>query len=274
MWYLLAASLFFLSFHRPASLLLLIITLAMAVANQTLALPGITAVLLLGSLALYRGVKRDQTRFALPAEIILVVGSLALMLHLLPGFNNLAIVKAVNVGPESAPFSFYFNFDKALIPFLLLGCLPTLLKRPAAPPMNALWWLVLMLAMPLLLLLATLAGGLKVELHQPAFLGAFMLANLFFVSLAEEALFRGYLQQRLTQRLGNLWGLLAAALLFGLAHYAGGPLLIFFATLAGIIYGLAWLWSGRVWVSTLVHFTFNMLHLLLFTYPLWQHPPG
>nr|WP_024966449.1 CPBP family intramembrane glutamic endopeptidase [Pantoea sp. IMH] len=274
MWYLLAASLFFLPFHRPASLLLLIITLAMAVANQTLALPGITAVLLLGSLALYRGVKRDQTRFALPAEIILVVGSLALMLHLLPGFNNLAIVKAVNVGPESAPFSFYFNFDKALIPFLLLGCLPTLLKRPAAPPKNALWWLVLMLAMPLLLLLATLAGGLQVELHQPAFLGAFMLANLFFVSLAEEALFRGYLQQRLTQRLGNLWGLLAAALLFGLAHYAGGPLLIFFATLAGIIYGLAWLWSGRVWVSTLVHFTFNMLHLLLFTYPLWQHPQG
>lgn len=274
MWYLLAASLFFLPFHRATSLLLLVITLAMAVANQTLALPGLIAVVVLGSLALYRVIKRDQARLALPAEIILVAGSLALMLHLLPGFNNLAIVKAVKVGPESAPFSFYFNFDKALIPFLLLGCLPTLLKRPAAPPKNVLWWLVLMLAMPLLLLLATLAGGLKVELHQPAFLGAFMLANLFFVSLAEEALFRGYLQQRLTQHLGNLWGLLAAALLFGLAHYAGGPLLIFFATLAGIIYGLAWLWSGRVWVSTLVHFTFNMLHLLLFTYPLWQHLPG
>ncbi|WP_428944774.1 CPBP family intramembrane glutamic endopeptidase [Pantoea sp. FN060301] len=272
MWYVLAASLFFLPFHRAASLTLLAITLGMAIWNQTLALPGIGAVAVLGGLAVYRVVKRDNARLPLVCEIVLVAGSLALMLHLLPGFNNQAIVNAVKAGPESAPFSFYFNLDKALVPFLLLGCLPTLLKRPASLPKNGLWWLVLVLAMPLLL--ATLAGGLTVELHQPAWLGAFMLANLFFVSLAEEALFRGYFQQRLTQRLGNLWGLLGAAILFGLAHYPGGPLLIFFATLAGMIYGLAWLWSGRVWVSTLVHFSFNMLHLLFFTYPVWQHPPA
>ncbi len=53
----------------------------------------------------------------------------------------------------------------------------------------------------------------------------------------------------------------------------GGLLLVLFATMAGVIYGLAWLWSGRLWVATLVHFSFNMLHLLLFTYPFWQHIP-
>jgi membrane protease YdiL (CAAX protease family) len=29
-----------------------------------------------------------------------------------------------------------------------------------------------------------------------------------------------------------------------------------------------------VWVATLVHFSFNLLHLLFFTYPLWQRLPG
>lgn len=105
----------------------------------------------------------------------------------------------MKVGPQSAPFSFWYNFDKAVVPFLLLGCIPTLLKRPASPPANRLWWLVLLLSMPILLLVATLAGGLDVELHLPEWLGAFMLANLFFVSFAEEALFRGYIQQRLSQ---------------------------------------------------------------------------
>ncbi|SQL02415.1 CAAX amino protease [Pseudomonas aeruginosa] len=43
-----------------------------------------------------------------------------------------------------------------------------------------------------------------------------------------------------------------------------------FAGLAGLIYGLAWLWSGRLWVATLFHFGLNLTHLLLFTYPLYR----
>ncbi|MDF5804597.1 CPBP family intramembrane metalloprotease [Pseudomonas aeruginosa] len=67
------------------------------------------------------------------------------------------------------------------------------------------------------------------------------------------------------------WPALAlASALFGLAHFAGGPLLMLFAGLAGLIYGLAWLWSGRLWVATLFHFGLNLTHLLLFTYPLYR----
>ncbi|KQN64115.1 MULTISPECIES: CPBP family intramembrane glutamic endopeptidase [unclassified Erwinia] len=270
MWYVLALSLFFLPFHLSSALVLLAVALVVAVFSHVLLPPAIVALLVLGGVALWCGCHRQRTQFALPGEILLVVGSVALMLHMIPGFNNALVVSGVQAGPQSAPFSFYYNLDKALIPFLLLACLPTLLKRPSCPPANALWWLVLLLAMPLLLLAATLAGGLRVEPHWPEWLGAFMLANLFFVSLAEEALFRGYIQQRLSQLLGNKQALLIAAALFGLAHFAGGLLLVFFAFLTGIIYGLAWLWSGRLWVSTLVHFAFNLLHLLFFTYPVWQ----
>lgn len=270
MWYLLAFSLLLLPFYLGSSLVLLALTLVIALFNHTLLPQGALALLVLGGVAVWCGCHRQRTPFALPGEILLVVGSVALLQHMIPGFNNQLIISGVQAGPESAPFTFYYNLDKALIPFLLLACLPTLLKRPAHAPANPLWWLVLVLSMPLLLLAATLAGGLSPELHWPEWLGSFALANLFFVSLAEEALFRGYIQQRLSQLLGNKSALLIAAALFGLDHLAGGPLLVFFAFLTGIIYGLAWLWSGRLWVATLVHFAFNMLHLLFFTYPVWQ----
>ena len=270
MWYVLALSLLFLPFNLSSALVLLAVALVMAVFSHVLLPPAILALLVLGGVALYCGWHRQRTQFAVSGEILLVVGSVALMLHLIPGFNNHLVVSGVKAGPLSAPFTFYYNLDKALIPFLLLACLPTLLKRPSSAPANPLWWLVLVMMMPLLLLVASFAGGLRIELHWPEWLGAFMLANLFFVSLAEEALFRGYIQQRLSQLLGDKRALLIAAALFGLAHFAGGLLLVFFAFLSGIIYGLAWLWSGRLWVATLVHFAFNLLHLLFFTYPLWQ----
>lgn len=91
---------------------------------------------------------------------------------------------------------------------------------------------------------------------------------MLFVAFAEEALFRGWIQQRLTRWLSAAPAMLIASLLFGLAHFSGGPLLMFFATLAGMIYGLAWMWSRRLWVAVLFHAGFNLCHLLFFTYPL------
>lgn len=73
-----------------------------------------------------------------------------------------------------------------------------------------------------------------------------MLANLFCVSLAKEALFRGYIQRRLGQRTGGLLALFITALLFGLAHLQSGLLMVIFAALAGLVYGLAWKWRGRL----------------------------
>ncbi|CCG88989.1 CPBP family intramembrane glutamic endopeptidase [Erwinia piriflorinigrans] len=270
MWYVLAASLLLLPLYQRGAMILLLVALGLAISNQTLLAPGIIALVLIGIVALYCRWQKKPGPFSLAGEFILVACAVALMLHLIPGFHNLPIVSGVQAGPQSAPFTFYYNLDKALIPFLLLAALPGLLQRPAKAPSNPVWWLVLLMSMPLLLLAATLAGGIKVEPHLPEWLGAFMLANLFFVSMAEEALFRGYVQQRLSKLLGDKPALLIAALLFGCAHFSGGLLLVLFATLAGIIYGLAWMWSGRLWVATLMHFSFNMLHLLFFTYPVLQ----
>lgn len=271
MWIILAGALTVLSPAKRLAVLLLLLATIMGLFQDVLDWPALA---ILGAIALLAWVRvENPTNRAvlLISETLLVLIAGGLFLHLLPGFNNPRQIEEMQVGPHSQPFSFYYNFDKALIPFVLLAALPTLFRTQKFPAPHKILWLLLLAAIPLLLYVAVLLGGLAIEPHWPDWLGSFMLANLFFVSLAEEAFFRGYVQQRLRQKIGGVAALLIASVLFGLAHFPGGMMLVVFATLAGLIYGLAWHWSGRVWVATIVHFLFNMTHLLFFTYPALQH---
>lgn len=271
MWIILAGALAALQPAKRLSLLLLALATALGVYQNVLDWPVTLVFAAVAALVAFRIYDRRSRVWQGISEVLLVVMAAALLLHLIPGFNNPRQINAVQVGARSLPFSFSFNFDKALIPFLLLACMPTLFKAEAHPPRTPLLWLVPVAAIPLLLVSAVGLGGLAFEPHLPDWLGAFALANLFFVSLAEEAFFRGYLQQRLRQKWGGTIALVATALLFGVAHASGGVLLMIFAGLAGLIYGLVWHWSGRLWLATACHFALNMVHLLLFTYPALMH---
>lgn len=268
MWYLLATSLATLSFNRYLAYCILMLASFIGWREEVLELPALIfiAIIVAGgaSVALTR---YDSAKPRYWLEGLCVVIAVALVLHLLPGFNNPKVLDAITLGPLSIPFSMYFNFDKALVPFVLLTGMSTLFVSKPLLRAGVTRWGLLVLSVPALLMIAVALGGLKVEPHAPQWFAQFALANVFFVSLAEEALFRGYLQQRLSQICHPLVALLIASLVFGLMHYAGGVLLIIFATLAGVIYGLAWMWSGKLWVATLFHFGFNCVHLLFFTYP-------
>jgi len=272
MWIILAGALAALQPARRLALLLLALATLLGFYQDVLAWPALLLFAVTAGVVACRIYDRDHHRRQMLTEAVLVLIAIGLFLHLFPGFDNPRKLDDVQVGARSVAFGFSFNFDKALIPFVLLACLPTLFRAPASPPRyKLLAALALVAAVPLLLYSAVLLGGLAFEPHFPAWLGTFMLANLFFVSLAEEALFRGYLQQKLTLALGGIPALLLSALLFGLVHLSGGLSLVIFATLAGLLYGLAWHWSGRLWISTALHFALNITHLLLFTYPALHH---
>ena len=88
--------------------------------------------------------------------------------------------------------------------------------------------------------------------------------------VSEEALFRGLFQTRLvdaTARHG--WSahpaILLTALVFGLAHVAGGLDFVPLATLAGIGYGYAYHVTRRIEAAILCHFSVNAARFLLFT---------
>lgn len=200
------------------------------------------------------------------ALTLVLLWSLALTLHLVPGFDNLKVLDRVQAGPASVPFTLYLNLDKPLIFFGLLLAWPALLGPGGAIRWRPLALLILPLAA--LLIAAWQLGALKPEVGLPHWWWLFAFNNLLFTCAAEEALFRGLIQQGVASRSKPWLGLLVASLLFGAAHLAGGPLLVLFAALAGACYGLAFLLSGRLGVAIAIHFLFNFAHLALFTYPL------
>ena len=200
------------------------------------------------------------------ALTLVLLWAMTLTLHLVPGFDNLKVLDRVQADPASVPFTLYLNLDKPLIFFGLLLAWPALL----GPGGTMRWRPLALLILPLAALLITAwqLGALKPDVGLPHWWWLFAFNNLVFTCVAEEALFRGLIQQGVASRSKPWLGLLVASLLFGAAHLAGGPLLVLFAALAGACYGLAFQLSGRLSVAILLHFLFNFAHLALFTYPL------
>ncbi|GAB1044671.1 MAG: CPBP family intramembrane metalloprotease [Shewanella algae] len=203
------------------------------------------------------------------AQGLILLSAVALTVHLLPGFDNLKLLDKVQASSGSAPFSMYLNLDKPLSLFLLLLAWPLVAGTPKSLPRRKIILLALLFAAtPALLGLASLSGAIHWDPKLPGWWWLFALNNLLLTCVAEEVLFRGALQQYLVKRGGALLGVTVASVLFGLAHLAGGWTLVLFAALAGVLYGLVFQLSGRLWLAALCHFCLNFCHLLLFSYPM------
>jgi membrane protease YdiL (CAAX protease family) len=116
-------------------------------------------------------------------------------------------------------------------------------------------------------------GHLAFDPKLPSFALAFLAINLLFTCVAEEAFFRGFIQERLANVLSSRWQWLAVAVssaLFGLAHIAGGILYMSLATILGVGCAIAYSKTRRVEAPILVHFSFNATHFLFLTYPFLQ----
>ena len=102
------------------------------------------------------------------------------------------------------------------------------------------------------------------ELVVPLFAGCSVgqLALLSLVAgFAEELLFRGLIQAELGNWLSPVIGLVAASLLFGLAH----PITVAYAavvTIAGFYLGGLWLWSGNLLIPIVTHAVYDFVALV------------
>lgn len=125
------------------------------------------------------------------------------------------------------------------------------------------------LLLPISLALALLFANVEYSFLQPeAMIPLWNPQNLFvlsvvmllFVSLAEELLFRGILQQSFEESLGTIPGLLLASILFGVVH-SGYALLpeIGYAVGIGLILGLLYDWTESLALVTIVHGTANVV---------------
>jgi membrane protease YdiL (CAAX protease family) len=211
----------------------------------------------------------------LSASVILLL-SVGFMLHRVPGFNNPQVITATKFSTDAIPFTLYLNYDKTLIGLFLLGWCHVRISRAGE------WIETLRKTLPiaagliaLMMVLSVAAGYVRFDPKFPEKAWLWMGANLLFTCVAEEALFRGFIQAQLQRlwentRHGQLLALTAAALLFGLAHAAGGVMYVILATIAGLGYGWVYQRSGKIEASILTHFTLNAVHFFGFTYPALQ----
>jgi uncharacterized protein len=101
-----------------------------------------------------------------------------------------------------------------------------------------------------------------------------ILIMAFLPALCEEALFRGGLQNFLTRATKNIWiSVIIVSILFSLAHFSFYGFLP--RVFLGIVLGLIYYFSGKLWLSILAHFANNALAItVVYIYKMQGKPIG
>nr|WP_308286053.1 CPBP family intramembrane glutamic endopeptidase [Burkholderia catarinensis] len=204
-------------------------------------------------------------------NVVFCVIAVGLFQHWLPGFDNLRVIQAARLTPDAAPYTMYLNFDKPLVAFWLVLAYPWVRPEKSLST-RAIAVVVACAATSVVCFsIAWWAGVIAWAPKWPHFAWLWVLDNFLLVAFAEEALFRGYIQAGATRLMraqpnAGWLALVAGAVLFGLAHYQGGALLVLLAGLSGIGYGLAYR-AGGLQSAMLAHFGVNLVQFGLLTYP-------
>lgn len=284
-FFLLAISIITLFIKPKLSWYLFVVTLVTGFILKAIDATGILIIVALLTLSFYsrtssiapiRGEGHSKST-NLPIGLFLtatvICGCFALAAHLFPGFNNFQVLDDVTKNGQSTSFNLYLNFDKPLIIFILLLSMPSIIHSNKSQSLlnvdsSQRLFYVIILGFILLFTLAMSFSLIEYAPNLPQWWWIFAINNLVFTCISEEVLFRGFIQRKLCHVISPIIGLTMTSLLFGLAHFSGGVSYILVATIAGFLYGLVYLKTGKLSLAILTHFCLNMIHLSLFTYPL------
>jgi membrane protease YdiL (CAAX protease family) len=192
--------------------------------------------------------------------------SVALSLHLMPGFHNIQI--------SSHP-SFWLNFDKPFIGlFALAFSIPLIASRTRLREVLTKTAPLTFLGIAAIMAIAIFGGLVSWDPSIPLSL-LWIPVNLVLVTIPEEAFYRGFIQHELFKWLGGrgipagLGAVLLTSLLFTLLHVGWAPSVPFLALVfvASLIYGGIYQYTKAIEASIFCHFLLNLTHFLFFTYP-------
>ncbi len=261
--------------HRPRWVMLAALLVAAIAGFASGILSGPAGIWILGLATAVWNFRRTDapSQRALTFVAAAVLAGL-LAAHALSGFQNPVVLRGVVLSTGALPFTQYVNFDKTIAGVLVLaiGWFAPLRSvgdwraalRSAAPVAGATIGVVMTASLAL--------GFVRFDLRWTPLFWVWAPINLLLTCVSEEALFRGFLQRELGAALaGRAYAasiaVAVSALVFGLAHAAGGWRYVLLSTLAGTGYAVVYQRSGRVEMAILTHFAVNAAHFLLFTYP-------
>ena len=206
----------------------------------------------------------------LVAHAVVVAFCAGFFLHVVPGFNNPRVIDTVLIGEGAPPIRGYLNFDKGMAGVLLLGLyVPERVRNDdAARRFTAFAWrFVIMVG--IVVTVAMASGYARWDPKFPDWWALWVWSMLVLTALPEEAAFRGVIQEQIGRYVpGAPWiAIIAAGVLFGLAHAAGGSLYVVVASLAGVGYGWIYASTRSIAWAIVAHAGLNAIHFFLFTYP-------
>lgn len=205
--------------------------------------------------------------------VILIAVAVALGAHRLPGFESLPVLVSSYIGHSGIAYSLHLHFDKAVVGLVLLGFSPYLIRHGKEwLTLLRATWVPAVVTVVVVISLALVSGYVRFDPKWTSVFWIWAVINLLVTCVSEEAFFRGFLQRHLAQALrarrhGELVALGVCAILFGVAHYAGGVHYVLLASIAGFGYGWVYMTTRRIEAAILTHFVLNSAHFLLFSYP-------
>lgn len=193
-------------------------------------------------------------------------------MHILPGFNNLCILKNVHISSDAIPFTSYLNYNSLVLTYFILifsseiNLLNRLNKILPTLKAGVLYGLIAVL---ILLPISYTFSFIRYDFKLTNYTLIFIFVNLIFTCIPEEIFWRGFIQTKIQKYTNSIVSVLITSLIFASIHiiFAG----IFFATLAfiaSIIYGLAYIKTKRIEVSIICHYLVNVGQFIFFTYPI------
>lgn len=208
--------------------------------------------------------------------LVAVAISVGLTFHFFPGFHNWKVASQLILGKDALPYDFWIKFDKPFIGiFLLAWFIPLAQSRAQVVNILKKALPLSVLGVGLLIVLSLCLGVVKWDPKFTPYLFIWPFVNLFFVTIPEEAFFRGFVQEELHQyfnpltRMASLWAVIVTSLFFMLLHVAWVQDLTFLSLVfvAGCVYGAIYQYTRAIEASILCHFLLNLTHFIFFTYP-------
>ncbi len=222
------------------------------------------------------GLKLPTKRFLhLFSSLTLAIVGVGMMTHMIVGFNNFLLLSNQTIGSSTTAINLYLNFDKLSLAVLLLGLWVPLVKTKED------WKHTFLISIPwlafsafILIAYSLSTNLLALDIKIPSSTIIFLIVNLFFVVIPEEAFYRGFLQNEITKNLPNKAGPILAILvvssLFALIHifFISNLSYIIAAFIGSVLYGTIYQFSKSVESAMITHFGVNVIHFFFFTYPI------
>lgn len=197
---------------------------------------------------------------------------LALGFDAIPAVPDWILLSNVQVSESSALIDIELSIQKLLLGVALCFCLPSLVSSSRSfHYQNA---AISFLGAVIFVTTCAVVMDLKWQVNNLSALPYFLVTNTV-VAFAEELFFRGFILGALLWFLPNktlyrMVALVISALVFGVAHVAGGEWFVLVAIVAGLLYGAVYLLSGSLVWPIVCHALVNIIHFVFLPYPLFS----